>query len=393
MTKIYNIHGIGKNEQPGRGLEVGKTPAFIPYTKLTKGEFRLSLLMEQAAIYRAAYPEAKEFQQAENMLYNALKNGVSGGVNFVGALDSPLLQNVAKSIKEASRATAPASKTGMLGRDPFATGLQGIGEGEFKGDFDHDCVQYATKATNKKFILEYPDGKSWKYYERPLLHNASTAVKEYYKEQKALCKIKVEIEAIINAKILDASHHVLYYGLNESFPPIKNSLVQTKHLFHIGGIQGLANAADLDWDLMGLWTETSILRKNSTAGVGVSGSINSSFLLSPDPEKFNAEYLKWTKVRGGSSVNGVQVPAVGSVAAITALIVAIGAAIASAAEMQKSLNAKRQGAMSAAQNYGTVAFESKQSDFNNPPAPTGSSNNNLLLFGAAAAAGLYLMSE
>lgn len=391
MTKIYNIHGIAKDELPGRGLEVGKTPAFVPYTRLTKGEFRLSLLMEQAAIYRAAYPEAKEFQQAENLLYNALKNGVSRGVNFVGALDSPLLQSVAKSIQEASRATAPASKTGMLGRDPFATGLQGIGD--FKADFDHDCVQYATKLTNAKYKTLFPDGKSWQYYERPLLNDAPTVVKEFYKTQKALCKVKIEVEAIINQKITDASHHVLYFGLNESFPLIKNSLVQTKHLFHIGGIQGLANAADIDKNLMGLWTETSILRKNSTAGVGVSGSINSSFLLSPDPEKFNVEFLKWQKVRGGGSVNGVQVPAVGSVAAITALIVAIGAAVASAAEMQRRLNEKRTGAMSAAQNYGTVAFESKQSDFNEPPASTGSSNNNLLIFGAAAAAGLYLMSE
>lgn len=388
-TGIYEIHGnVPQNELPDRGREIRGAAPYIPYNSLTGGEMRLALLLEQANIYSAAFPENKEYQNASNMLYKALKSGVSNGVNFVGAIYNPLLQSVAKEISRASKNTRAAAKGGIIGRDSIASGLNGIGEDPFKFDFDHDCVQYATKASNLKYGAIIGT-HNWQWWE----HNINDSEhRRYYRAQKALCKTRIDIEKIVNGKILDASHHVLYYGLNEAFPPIKNSLVTTKHLFHIGGIQGLANATDVDTSLMGVWSETSILRKNSTVGVGTVGSIDSSFYLSPDPDTMGQQYAAWSKNRTGANIG--QVPKVGSLVAITALIVAIGAAIKSAADMQRSLNEKKSGAMAAAQNYGTVALEAKQTDFNDPLGvpPSGASNNTLLLI-ALAAGGAYLLTE
>lgn len=357
---------------------------------MTRGEMRLALLSEQAGIYAAAFPENREYAQAKNMLINALRAGVSNGVNFVGSLNHPLLQQVAGEIAKASRQQQPASKGGLLGRVSLGQGVNGIGDPEFKFNFDHDCVQYATKAANAKYSKAVGT-HSWQWWENNVNDSQH---RRYYREQKSLCKTRIEIEAIVNSKITDASHHVLYYGLNQAFNPIKNSLVITKHLFHIGGIQGLANATDLDRSLMGSWTETSILRRNSTANVGPVGSITSSFFLAPDPEKMQDDYQLFQKVRGGSGVNGL--PRIGepvTLAAITALVTAISAAIGKAADFQRSLNEKKNGAMSAAQNYGTSALEALKTDYGTPPGTppsgTGLSNNTLLL--AAAAAGAYLL--
>ena len=156
-------------------------------------------------------------------------------------------------------------------------------------------------------------------------------------------------------------------------------------------IEGLANATDIDTSLMGTWSETSILRKNASSGVGTVGSIDSSFYLSPDPDQFNAVYAAWSKNRTGSSIGSVA--KVGSLAAITALIVAIGTAVKYAADMQRALNEKKSGAMAAAQNYGTVALEAKQSDFNDPKVSTSGSSNNTLIMLGLAAAGAYLLLD
>lgn len=356
----------------------GKTP-YIPYTMLTQGEMKLALLAEQADIYAQAFPENREYAQAKNMLDNALRVGVSNGVNFVGALYNPVLQQVAKEIAQASRQTRPASRGGLLGRQSLSTGI-----GDIVLDFDHDCVQYAAKAANK----ELRQDKSWKYYDN---FGTPEREKNVFKKYKGECKIRVDIEKIVNQSITNASHHVVYYGLQEDFPAIKDTMVATKHLFHTIGIQGLANATDVDKGLMATWSETSILAKNTAVGVGPVDSINSSFYLSKDPDAYLASYVAWQKKRGGASIKGIGNPVA---AVIIPLIGAITAAVVAAADMQKQLNAKRAGAMAAAQGYGTDALLAKESDFGEKKGqpPAGSGSNTLLLVGAAAA-GIYLLTN
>lgn len=385
MTQISEIHGpIPTNELPDRGRMVRGTAPYIPYTSLTKGEMKLALLQEQASIYAAAFPENKQYRQAANMLDKALRAGVSNGVSFVGALHDPLLQQVALEITRAAKQTAPAARGGLLGRASLATGIQGIGE--FKFDFDHDCVQFATKATNKK----YGFNNDWKKYEHALNDSEH---RRYYREQKEVCKIKIEIEKAVNSRITDASHHVLYYGLNEAYPGIKGSTVETKHLFHVGGIGGLANATETDASLMSTWSETSILRRNADGGVGPVGSIQSSFNLSPNYDAYAASYAKWQKTRTYSNPNGGKIGEPLTAIAVTKLVLAISSAIAAAAGLLKELNSRKAGAMSAAQAYGTPAFEAKSTDFNTPAGAGAGSDSNLLTFGLLGAAAYFLLSD
>lgn len=384
-TAIYEIHGaVPPNEYSDRGREVRGQMAYIPYTALTKGEMKLALLLEQANIYAAAFPENKEYRQAANMLYSSLRAGVSNGVSFVGALYNPLLQQVAREVSKAARQTAPAAKGGLLGRVSLSQGISGIGEVEFKFNFDHDCVQYAVKKANQKYRAAIGGDKNWQWWEK-LLNDSDH--RRYYRQMKAECKVKIEIEQIVNARIENASHHVLYHNLDEAYPAITGTAVITKHLLQLGGVAGLANATETDQSLMGIWSETSILKKNTVAGVGPIGSVPSSFYLAPDPDAFNDSYLKWkaTKVYDNPKKGKI-----GSLAAVTALIVAIGTAVGKAADMQRALNEKRAGAMGSALNYGTPALESLQSDFNTAGG-SGSGSNGLLL--AAAAAGIYLLTK
>lgn len=356
---------------------------FIPYTSLTRGEMELALYGQQLAIYAAAFPENPDYTKALNMVENALRSGLSNGVKFVGALHSDYLQFIAKTITNASRQTAPASKGGLLGRGSLASGVPAIGQ-DIKFDFDHDCVQYATKATNKK----YGFSNNWQKYEHALNDSEH---RRYYREQKSICKTKIEIEKIVNEKITNASHHVIYYGLNEGYPGIRNSAVVTKHLLHIGGIGGLANATDTDSNLMSVWSETAILRRNTQADVGPIGSVQSSLNLSPNYDAYAASYAQWQKTRRFTNPKHGKIGEPLTIAAISALITAIGAAVGQAAALQKELNAKKAGAMAAAQNYGTFALEAKQSDWNDIGTGAGSSNNsNLLTFGLLAA-GAYLL--
>ncbi len=389
-TGIYEIHGpyVPQNELADRGRMVSGSVPYIPYNNLTKGEMKLSLLLEQANMYAAAYPERKEFKESANMLSTALRQGLANGINFVGALYDPLLQLTAREIQKAVRQTAPAAGI-LLGRDSIAKGLQGIGE-PIVLPFDHDCVQYATKKANEKFKQLYPNGRSWQQWENQINNSVP---REYYREQKQVCRVKIEIEKIVNQRITDASHHVLYYDISQGFPGTKFSFVKTKMLLQLGGIAGLANATETDTSLMSTWSETSILRKNSISNVGTVGSVQSSFYLAPDPQEYMESYIKWKesgafsrlksqKTRGGSKI-GLDP------ATITALVVAITGAIKAAADMQRSMNEKKAGAMGSALNYGTPALEALKEDFD-VQGGSGESSNLPLLAAAGLAAYLLL---
>lgn len=392
MTQISEIHGIRRtpaNEMPDRGRLAAAANAgsgFIPYTSLTRGEMELALYGQQLAIYAAAYPENQEYAKALNMVENALRSGLSNGVNFVGALHSDYLQFIANTINKASRQTAPASKGGLLGRSSLASGIPAIGQ-DIKFDFDHDCVQFATKATNAK----YGFNNNWQKYEHALNDSEH---RRYYREQKALCKVKIEIEKVVNERITNASHHVIYYGINEAYPGIKGSTVVTKHLLHLGGIGGLANSTDTNSSLMSTWSETAILRKNTQADVGPIGSIQASLNLSPNYDAYAASYAQWQKNRTYTNPLAGKIGEPITIAAVTKLVIAIASAITAAQGLLKELNARKAGAMSAAQAYGTPALEAKKTDWDDLGAGTGGGgSSNLLTYGLLAGAAYFLLTD
>lgn len=390
MTEINSIHGIPVSEFPDRGRLVSSKAPYIPYTSLTKGEMNLAMLYDQASVFAAAFPEFQDYKKARDMYRNALYSGVSAGVSFVGALYDPILQQAARNIARASRQTAPAARI-ITNRTSLADGVN-IGEAPiYTANFDHDCVQYATKAANKKFGTNH----SWQHWKAVPFGPQ----KKYWKEQKSLCETRVAIEQIMNDHMVNTSPHMLYKSMSEEFRPTLGTMMIFKKLLHFAGVGSLGIVSEVDTTLMDYWVETGLLRNNAASGVGPLGSISSSISISPDPEKMAWEYGEFQKKRDGSTkINGIGEPVTITVAGITALVTAIGTAIANAAKFQQQLNAKKQGALSQVQGWGTAALEAKKSDFlekGDPPATKDKDKDNskIILMGAAAIAAVLLLDK
>lgn len=329
-TGIYEIHGaVPQNEIPGRGLHTGGGIGYIPYLSMTKGEMRLALMAEQAYLYARAFPEFKEYQKAYDMLKNALNAGVSRGVNFVGSLDGPLLQQVAREIQRASRNRTPASRSGLVARPNIGTGI-----GNSLVDMEvrkFDCLKAAGGDQAKR----------------------------------NKCYVLYNVEKALNQHIKDAGHHMLYKSIRpaDQVP----ATVHSKSLNHRLAIDGMAIAAELDVPLLDTWVETSILKKNAEKGVGVKGSRESTFTVRD---------VKQTKI-------GLD-PVTASV--IVAICVA---AIGAAGKLITDLRSQKAYAMSEAKGFGGSSFGLEEDDFDGADT-TGISNNTLLLGGAAIAAYLLI---
>lgn len=405
MTEIRSIHGLhndrarfyshlaGSGELSARGKMVSAKAPYIPYTKLTTGEFNLSLLYDRALILTAAYPEIPEFGKAAQMYQNALYSGVSNGVNFVGALYDPILQQAALNIATAAKQTAPAARA-FIGRYSLGDGIH-IGDttdATYTGAFEHDCVQYATKEANAHFGRN----KDWTWWKNsPVGFGPNSNERAYWAQKRNDCEIKVAIEKILNDNMVNTSLHLVYKDLSGAFKPIVGSQVLTKKILHAAGVGGLANVAELTTGSMNNWTEAAIIRKNASIGAGPNGSISASMALAPDPAGYVAAYNqflvanpskdpKYGKISGPAAIGNP----IAVIAAITALITAIGTAIGQSAKMQEQLNAKKAGALSTVQGYGTPAFSAEQSDFLTQES---TNNNNDFLMWAAAGVAAYLL--
>lgn len=331
MTAISEIHGhVPRNEFAHRGLEARGGIGYIPYLSLTKGEMRLALLQEQARIYAKAFPENREYRRAATMLENALYAGVSRGVNFVGALYEPTLQQVAREISRASRQTKPASRAGFMGRDSIITGIGEIFVDIQKHFFD--CMKAAGGDAGKR-------------------HK---------------CYVNLNIEKAINNKIKEAGHHMLYKSIRQGDKV--TATVIAKGLNHRLGIEGLALAADLDSALMDTWVETMILKRNAeSASVGPLDSRASTF-----------------------AVRDVKMPKIGcEVACVTAIVTIIAAATAAAKTIIESLRSQKAYAMSEVKGFGTNAYGPEDLDWGGD----GSGSSNTLLLLGAAAAGYLLLND
>ncbi len=234
------------------------------------------------------------------------------------------------------------------------------------------------------------------------------ARKEVAQSQKSLKKASVvlrkenselrnrvkAVEKIVNDRIVESGHHVLYKSINPTFSGLTNR-VDVKRLLHISGVGALANVTSVKEPQMDAWVETSILRQNANKQVGLVDSVKGSLFLTPDPEKAIAEYYGSGdgKTRGGSKVNGhIGEPV--TIAAVTALLTVLVTALGNAAAMQKELNNKKAGALSAAQGFGTTAFKSEQGDWgaggSGGTKPASSGISKPVLYGGAALA-LYLL--
>jgi hypothetical protein len=400
MTKISQMNGL----TPAPFVPTfGIVQDFVPYTGLTEGEMRLWLLRNQALTYRQLYPEYKEYQKAYDMLTNALHSNISAGVKFIGAIPDEL-QVVARAIDQASRQTAPTSRGGLISR----IGPSAIGDIVQTNIPDSSCEAYATRITNMelkakfKFELSTTNWKrlkGGKWVPGTLLLNLSknfSSVKWYQKweNNRLKCESQKTIEGILNGFVINGSHHVLYKEMpNESYVP---TLVRAKTVNHQGGVAGLATAGGMKDGLMNLWTETAIQAKNASINIGALNSLQSSSLLAPDPEQFNALLISKLEEAAKKRLG------IGSVAATVAIIGAITAAITAAATLVGTLKKEENYALSAAQGtgFGTEKYsaskkdwvESKDPNAKDPNTDTTSGNDSMLPL-ILGGVGLYLLSQ
>lgn len=382
MTRISYIHDIPGNEFADRLAEVPRTPAYIPFSQMTTGEFELAQLRERAAIYAAAFPENAALRKTVSMIDNALYRSVHNGTAFVGAIPDEI-QHVAYLIMKAKTRTAPAAADLYGGRN-LAQGIR-IGDDIIPASIPGFCSDYATDKMNKQIGKSH----SRKYYEAlpPIGY-----VKNQWNKYRAECDTIKAVEKIVNARIVDSSHHVVYKSVNPSYSGLTNR-VDIKRLLHISGVGAMANVTSVKEPQMDAWVETSILRQNANKQVGLFDSVKGSLLLTPDPEKAIAEYYGSGdgKSRGGSKVNGhIGEPI--TLTIVTAFIGAIATALGNAANMQKELNAKKAGAMAAAQGFGTTAFKSEQGDWAGSSGQSTSNKNTPIIIGGAAVA-LWLLTQ
>lgn len=395
MTKISQINGL---TQPPFTSTSAIVQDYVPYTGLTQGEMKLWLLRNQSLTYSQLYPEYKEYQKAYNMLTNALHNNVSAGVQFIGAIPNEL-QVVARAIDQASRQTAPASRGGLFSR----IGPSAIGDIVVSQIPDSNCEQYATRVTNIEFKKRFGKElsttnwkrlKAGKWIPGLILLNAlkgisPTAWYQKWENNRLKCENQKAIEGILNGFVGDGSHHVLYKEMpNEPFVP---TLVRAKAVNHKGGVAGLATTGQISTDLMRLWTETAVQAKNASINVGALNSLQSSALLAPDPEKFNA-LITNTLEKTGKTKGGIGVIDPVTVGLITA---AITASVTVATTLINALFKKENYAMSAAQGtgFGTAAYTAEKKDFLESGSGNGTGVSNSMAPLILAGAGLYLLTQ
>jgi hypothetical protein len=348
MTKVKYIAGIPYGEYMQRGANVGPA-SYIPYTQLTVGEMKLALLKQQAKMYAQVYPEVPEYKQAVSMLSNALNAGVSNGIKFIGAVPDEL-QQVARAIANAKSQTAPASGKFMGPRTSLGQGINAdpIVPVVYR---EYDCVQKATEWTNQF----YKQNKDWDWYEKVA---KITKKAEYarYLGFKAECETKAYFENLLNQRLEQASCHMLYKGMPVTFPPAVGTQALTKRLFQLVGLEAVAGAAEVKTDLLSLWTEVGIQRSNAVNGNAPYGSFVSSALLTPSPQK-------WAQVANDAKSAKIGEPITITLAAVTALVAAIGTALAEAAKLRNGVEQKKQFAFSSAQGFGSKTTSPEQDDF------------------------------
>lgn len=362
MTQISYIHAIPQDENMDRGAAMKQVRReYIPYLSLTEGEMQLELFRQRMQMFSSYYPDVPEYRRAVDMLSNVLRTGVHRGVSFVGAIPDEL-QQVAKVIANATRKTRPATGT-LYGRDGIMNGIGAI-------------IEVADSETRRQECIK-------KVNADPKYQKTGPARKAALQR----CQTLFDIERIYNDFLERIGHHTVYNRLNPNYPQIPTR-VDTKRLLHMAGIEGMANAAELNKSIVSDWVENGVLGKNAIIGAGLIGSEETSFVLSPNPDDDFSQYYFFVTGRKKDKI-GIAPAAIAAV--VTAIAAVVGAAFQFLTEIQK----QKAFALSQAQGFGTSAYSGLQTDWqigqNNPT--TGEQNKKTLTLIAAAAGAYFLLDD
>lgn len=410
MTEIRSITGVPENEVAQRSAMVPKL-GYIPYMSLTEGEMRLALLAQQAKMYAAYYGD-KQYDRAAQMLDNALYQGVSNGVRFVGALYSTLEQYVASEISRASRLSKPASN-GILLERPGMMRPNGALSGIHVGDpiLPHDstlddCTKYAIQYV-KKYYSGLSTGQIIARLAIPLLNQ--NLVKKF-NEGKAICKSRREVEQLLNTGITDFGHHTLYGFLpngGNRFP----SAITTKRILQASGHEDLSRLAGSSLSNMKMWLNTAIMRRNAESNIGPLNELQSNVSWTGLPPEGIDELLAFAQVRpprtGEQFAAKVQElikkygqPNIGVDPATATLIIntlkaIMLAVVAAAPAIINALKSQQADAFSGSRGIGTTAYGPETGDWNGDGIPDdgSSSSSKSLLWPLLLVGGAYLISQ
>lgn len=356
MTQISYIHAIPQDENMDRGAAMKQVRReYIPYLSLTEGEMQLELFRQRMQMFSSYYPDVPEYRRAVDMLSNVLRTGVHRGVSFVGAIPDEL-QEVAKVIANATRKTRPATGT-LYGREDITSSIGAIvplSESEARLDA---CMR------------KYPVG--------PL-----------GQKDRQQCRINFEVERLYNDYLERIGHHTIYNRIDPLFPDIPVR-VDVKRILHDAGIEGMANAGNLQKNIVSDWVENGVLAKNAVIGAGLIDSISTSFYLAPDPEEQLSKYLAFQQKQKKGKIGAID-PA--TVAIIIGAIVSVLAAVT---DFIVKLRQVKAFALSEARGFGTSAYSAAVSDWpvdpNNPT--TGEQNKKTFTLIAAAAGAYFLLDD
>lgn len=403
MTKVTYIAAPPVDEWKDRSRAAAVVAAqknYIPYTSLTKGEMTVALQMERAKLMAAYYPDNPYWREAAVMMENALYSGISG-LNRIGNVPEGL-DNVAAFLVAQGRKTAPASKGAILVRstpgvkigDPL---VPVVLEGK-------NCKHVTAEAFRaiahknwldlgaKRFLVPNPKNMPLGILHTSLINHPLKKVREPYQEKYLDCQFKQAVEIVLNARLENASMHMLYHNMAANFEPALGTVASVKRLLHRAAVNDLSNTAAVDKIQMAAWVELGVTRSAIKQNLPPQNSAVLSAYLTPNPELYANKVLNDLKVRGGATgINEVV-----TITAVTALIAGIAAALKQATELAREFNARKIATLQNAQGFGSDAFSPEKSDYLKPkgesPIPPPKGDNNLLLIGGAAAV-LYFATK
>jgi len=232
MTKVSYLAGIPQDELKDRGKQVPNQP-FIPYTHMTAGELRLTLLREQFRINAAFYPEDRVWQQGVSLIENKLYSGIHNiGAAYIGTLPQrlkPLINQIRKARKE----TKPAN-------NKFVLGQNGIGQDPLIEQLDcEELLEYYT--------VNYPEE-----YGGPTEEVTPSSQAAYQK-----CLEENQMRKHLNEYLEGSAAHLLYEWVQN--PNAQPPTVATKTILHKIGKDKISQVAEIDKELIRLWMRNGIM--------------------------------------------------------------------------------------------------------------------------------------
>jgi hypothetical protein len=308
MTKLSYIHGIGSvpsNELADRARQV-PAKKFINFSTLTAGELKLALALEQSDMLASFYPENKEFRQIGDALRNALYTGVHGPN---GEKASNVASEYARRIISTARVqNRPAAK--------FITDRDSLVHGP-----DDAILKSPTECgrpTGKIFgIINTKQNKAWE-----------------------LCMDQVGYQNVLNSKLEDGAHHILYNF--EQNPNAAPSTVAAKTVLHKNAIYKWAEITGVTPENIALWVRNGVMRGNTKQG------------LDPMQPEASIDLMRYAIPEKYAAQVGIIDPV--TIAALVKLFTAIVASVGATVALLQSLKAKDQ-----------LRFQSSLGDMGNAP--------------------------